>query len=167
MRFVSTLNSRGAIFIEAALALPLFLMLVVGVIEFAHLSYSKANIQYALSQACRYMVTGQGVDLIGTPPNPNARMTVIETKFCQSLIGTGLSCADVHSHFTVTCVNPAVCTSPGPISCAAGCSRPAGGPGQTVTVAVEFTKGWLSKWFVRLFPGINTLRAKTTWKNEP
>ena len=157
-------NSRGAVVLEAAVAFPVFLMLVMGIIEFAHLSYTKANLQFALTEACRYMVTGQGM---GSPANPALRMTVIENRFCQNLMGTGLPCTNVSAHFTVTCVNPSVCTSPGPVSCAAGCTQPAGGPGQTVTVSVSFTKNWIGRWFARLFPRTSSLSAKSTWKNEP
>ncbi len=160
----SLLRSEGTVVLEAAVAFPIFLMLLMGIIEFTHLSYTKANLQFALTEACRYMVTGQGM---GSPANPNTRMTVIENRFCQNLVGTGLSCTNVHSHFTVTCVNPTVCTSPGPVSCAAGCTQPAGGPGQTVTVSVAFNASWVGRWFTHMFPRTVGLSAKSTWKNEP
>jgi Flp pilus assembly protein TadG len=144
---------RGQAVVETTLSFILFMMVFYAVVEFSHLFYTKVNLQHAVSEAGRYMITGQGLDLSGT--NPNARLAAVENRFCQNLIATGLSCANVASHFTVTCVG--------------GCSQPAGGPGQTVTLTVTFTKPWLTAFFNNIIPllpqGI-TLTANTTWKNE-
>jgi len=144
---------RGQAVVETTLSFILFMMVFYAVVEFSHLFYTKVNLQHAVSEAGRYMITGQGLDLSGT--NPNARLAAVENRFCQNLIATGLSCASVASHFTVTCVG--------------GCSQPAGGPGQTVTLTVTFTKPWLTAFFnniILLLPQGITLTANATWKNE-
>ena len=67
-----------------------------------HMFYTKTTLQHAIAEAGRYMITGQGIDHTGT--NPNARLQKVQDKFCNNLIATGLSCADVSSHPTLTCV---------------------------------------------------------------
>lgn len=155
----------GGAFHEVALALPVFFLMILGVIEFSLMAYSRINIEHALSEAGRAMITGQGIDL--TNSDPNARLTFIENKFCQNLVASGISCSNLNSHFTVTCINPAVCTSPGPVSCTDGCTQVAGGPGQTVTIKVAFTKSWASGLFKKIFPVSANLNSSMTWKNEP
>jgi len=157
---------QGSTTVQTAIVCPVFLFLVFSVLEFSYVSYSKLNIEYALAESGRYMVTGQGIDTTHIPPDPNARLNLIENIFCKNLLINGISCADVPAHFAVSCVNPSICTSPGPVSCPAGCTQPGGGPSQTVTVTVTFTTNWLSGIFNRLMPR-PTLSAKTTWKNEP
>lgn len=142
---------KGQAVVEMTFSFILFMMAFFAIVEFSHLFYTKLNLQYAVSEAGRYMITGQGLDLSGT--NPNARLAAVENKFCQNLLYTGLSCASVGSHFTVTCVG--------------GCSQPAGGAGQTVTLTVTFTKPWLTTFFNNIIPGPITLISNTTWKNEP
>ncbi len=159
-------RNLGAAMVELALALPVFFLLIISVIEFSHLAYAKLNIDAALQSAGRYMITGQGQDLVGSPPDPLARLHQVQNRFCENLIVAGLSCTDIDSHFSVACVNPAVCLPPGPVSCSAGCNAAAGGPGQTVTLTVNFTKGWLTSYFSSWLSGIVSLSSKTTWKNE-
>jgi Flp pilus assembly protein TadG len=142
---------RGQAVVETTLSFLFFMMVLYAIVEFSHLFYTKLNLQHAVSEAGRYMITGQGLDLSGT--NPNARLTAVQNKFCQNLIATGLSCANIASHVTVTCVG--------------GCSQPAGGPGQTVTLTVQFQKPWLTTFFNNIIPGPITLTSNTTWKNEP
>lgn len=164
-------SDRAGAMVDMALALPIFFLLIFGVIEFSHLSYAKLNIDNALQQACRYMITGQGQDLT-TPIDPLQRRNTIEQKFCQNLIVAGLSCSGIDSHFSWSCVPTA--TSPtcpiGVTSCAAACNPAttggAGLPGQTVTVTVNFTKGWMTTFFSGWLSGIVNLSSKATWKNE-
>ena len=84
---------RGQAVVETTFSFLIFMMVFFGIVEFSHLFYTRLNVQHALSEAGRYMVTGQGLDLSGT--DPNARLTVIKNKFCENLIATGLSCANL------------------------------------------------------------------------
>jgi Flp pilus assembly protein TadG len=142
---------RGQAVVEITFSFLLFMMVIFGIVEFSHLFYTRLNVQHALSEAGRYMVTGQGIDLSGT--NPNARLTIIKNKFCQNLIATGLSCANLQSTMTVVCAGGA-------------CSQPAGGPGQTVTLTAIYTKPWFTGLFNQILPVPVTFTASTTWVNE-
>lgn len=144
-------SETGQAVVEFTLGFILFYMILMAIAEFSHLLYTKINLQHAVSEAGRYMITGQGLDLTGN--DPNGRLKQVQNKFCNNLIATGLSCQNVGSHFAV--------------SCAGGtCSAPAGGPEQTVTLTVTYEKPWFSGLFNYLVPTPATLVAKTTWKNE-
>lgn len=148
--FNEVMGRKGQAVVELAFSFLLFYTVVMAIVEFSHLFYTRINLQHALSEAGRYMVTGQGLDPSGV--DPNKRLVEVEKKFCQNLVATGISCADVSSHFTITCVG--------------GCLQPVGGPGQTVTLSVSYTKPWFTGMFNHMLPGPITLTANTTWKNE-
>jgi hypothetical protein len=97
------------------------------------------------------MITGQGTDFSGK--NPNARLEAVQNKFCNNLIATGISCTNVSSHLTLSCIG--------------GCAEAAGGAGQTVTLTATYQKGWFTGMFNHVLPSPVTLSANTTWKNEP
>jgi Flp pilus assembly protein TadG len=124
--------------------------MVMSIVEFSYMFYTRITLQHALSEAGRYMITGQGMDLTHT--DPNARLQAVENRFCNNLVATGISCTDVASHMTVTCNG--------------GCTAPAGGPSQTVTLTATYSRTWFTGMFKYLLPPLN-LTANTTWKNEP
>jgi Flp pilus assembly protein TadG len=144
-------QNSGQSAVEFTFCFLLFYTVLMAIVEFSLMLYTKVTLQHALSEAGRYMVTGQGMDL--TNKNPDARLEAVENRFCSNLVMTGFSCADVASHMTVTCVG--------------GCTQPAGGPGQTVTLTATYTKSWLTGMFAYMLPNPITLTANTTWKNEP
>jgi Flp pilus assembly protein TadG len=137
--------------VEMTFSFIIFMMVFFGIVEFSHLFYTRLNVQHALSEAGRYMVTGQGIDLSGT--DPNARLATIKDKFCDNLIATGLSCANLQSAMTVACAGGA-------------CAQPAGGPGQTVTLTATYEKPWFTGLFNHILPVPVTFTASTTWVNE-
>ena len=151
MRQKCCISQAGQAVVEFTLGFLLFLMVFYAIVEFAHLFYTRVNLNHALSEAGRYMITGQGIDASGS--DPEARLTMIKQKFCRNLIATGLSCTDIDTHFEVTCIG--------------GCTQPAGGPGQTVTLTATFQKSWFTGLFDSLMGGPVTLTTSTTWKNEP
>jgi len=142
-------ESIGQSAVEFTLGFLLLYTVIMAVVEFSHMFYTKTTLQHAIAEAGRYMITGQGIDLSGT--DPNARLQKVQDKFCNNLIATGLSCVNVSSHLTLTCVG--------------GCAQPAGGPGQTVTLTATYSRAWFTGMFNHLLPSI-TLVANTTWKNE-
>jgi Flp pilus assembly protein TadG len=142
-------REKGQVIVEFTLVALFFFTLLFGIVEFSHLFYTRANLQHALREAGRLMVTGQGF----SASNPNARLQLMQQKFCDQLIGTGLSCANINAHFAVTCVG--------------GCAQPGGGPSQTVTVTVNFSKGWFTPLLNNIVGGPVGLTVSTTWKNEP
>ena len=90
---------RGQAVVEMTFSFLLFMMVVFAIVEFSHLLYTRLNVQHALSEAGRQMITGQGY----SATDSNARLNAIKNNFCQHLIATGLSCADLQSNMTVTC----------------------------------------------------------------
>jgi Flp pilus assembly protein TadG len=140
----------GQSLVEVTLGFLFFYTVLMAIVEFSHILYTKINLQHAVAEAGRYMVTGQGLDPLGL--DPNKRLMAVQDKFCKNLVATGFSCSDVSSHFS--------------FSCAGGCSQPVGGPGQTVTLTVTYQKGWFTGMFGYLLPSPITLTANTTWKNE-
>ena len=137
--------------VELTFGFLFFYTVLMAIVEFSHMLYTKITLQHALSEAGRYMVTGQGQDL--TNVNPNARLQAVQNKFCNNLVATGFSCANVASHMTVTCVG--------------GCSAPAGGASQTVTLTANYSRTWFTGMFNSILPSPVNLTANTTWKNEP
>jgi Flp pilus assembly protein TadG len=148
-------NRKGQAIVEMTLGFLFLYTVMMAIVEFSHLLYTRTNLQYAVAEAGRLMVTGQGLDVSGM--NPNQRLTAVKNKFCQNLVATGLTCSNVTSQstFTVECDLPS-----------GVCSQPAGGPGQTVTLTVQYQKTWFTGMFGYLLPGPVTLRGKTTWRNE-
>jgi Flp pilus assembly protein TadG len=138
--------------VEFTFGFLFFYTVLMSIVEFSYMFYTKVTLQHALSEAGRYMVTGQGMDL--TNVNPNARLQAVQNKFCNNLVMAGISCTNVASHLTVTCVG------------AGGCTAPAGGPSQTVTLTATYSRSWFTGMFNHMLPPL-TLTANTTWKNEP
>ena len=143
-------RQSGQAVVEFTLGFLFFYTVLMAIVEFSHLMYTKVNLQHAISTAGRYMITGQGID--NTGKDPDARLKVVEKTFCNNLIATGLDCTNVASHFAVSCVG--------------GCAQAAGGPGQTVTLTVTYTKPWFTGMFKFMLPNPVSLTARTTWKNE-
>src|SRR4051794_30242941 len=79
---------RGQPVVGLNLAAPRFLVALYAIIEFSHLFYVRTTLQHALDEAARYMSTGQGQD----SNDPTARITSIQSKFCNNLVATGVDC---------------------------------------------------------------------------
>jgi len=54
-------NERGSVAVEFALVAPIFLMFVIGLVDYGRLFWAKSTIQYAVEQTARYAMV-----------NPNA-----------------------------------------------------------------------------------------------
>jgi Flp pilus assembly protein TadG len=140
-------DRRGQAATELALALPIFLLVFVAVIEFSHLFYVRLTLEHALREAGRFMVTGKSV--VDSDGNPVPRcstsaMNAVEQIFQSSLLGTG-------SGLQSLTVTPADC----------------GGPGQSVTLRAQFTKPFFTMMFDRIVPGGVPFDLSITWVNEP
>jgi len=142
-------SEKGQSTVEFGLVAILFFTLLLGVIEFSNAYYTKLTLQYALSEAGRYMVTGQGY----SSSNPTARGDAIHKKFCDKFIGTSVPCPPIGPNFTFTCYQGDV---------GAPCSPNGGKPGDTVVVTATIVKPRLTG----LFGTDVTFTSSTTWKNE-
>jgi Flp pilus assembly protein TadG len=56
------LDRRGGLAIEMALVIPVFLALVIGVVEFGRVLAIRSSLQYAVEEAARYAMVRQTLD---------------------------------------------------------------------------------------------------------
>jgi Flp pilus assembly protein TadG len=149
-------KSRGQSTVEFALVLPLFALVFFAFVEFGHLFYVKVTLQHALSEAGRYMVTGQN-----NPVTPEGREEEIRARFCNNLIGTGIPCPEIGSDFKFTYGG---CSD----ADADGYCDDAGKADAMVTVTATFEKPVFTALFAQFFTGGKAnFTVSTTWKNEP
>ena len=141
LRYIA--SKRGQSVVEFSLAAPLFFVAFYAIVEFSHLFYVRSTAQHALDEAARYMSTGQGQ----SKTDPNARLTAIQTLFCNNLVATGVACP-------VLTVN-----------------APKGNiPGEVVTITATVNKAYFTGIFRLLdplFPTSVTMTVSTIYQNEP
>jgi hypothetical protein len=65
-------GERGSVLVEAALLLPLLMLVFMGIVEFGRLYYTKIGLENATREAARFAVTGNRV---GDPVNPAKNLT--------------------------------------------------------------------------------------------
>lgn len=63
--FLTRLRScrAGAMAVEFAIVAPIFLLMVLGVVEFGRLFYIKSNLQHAVEQTSRYAMVNSGASM--------------------------------------------------------------------------------------------------------
>jgi hypothetical protein len=64
-------SRRGAALVEAAFALPILLILIVGIVEFGRFIHTKVTLDNAVREGARFASTGQR---LADPDDPEARM---------------------------------------------------------------------------------------------
>lgn len=133
-------SKRGQSVVEFTLAAPLFFVALYAIIEFSHLFYVRTTLQHALDEAARYMSTGQGQD----SNDPTARITSIQSKFCNNLVATGIDC-------------PTLIVS----------DTGGGGPEAIVTVTATAKKFFFSGFLGSLAPTGVDMTVSTIYQNEP
>lgn len=138
-------HERGSAVVEAALVIPILLLLVMSVLEFGRLFYAKITVENAVRQAARFAITGNVKDDPNNPGNNLPRAEAIK----QYLINHAPA---VQIDKTKITVDP-----------------PDGGaPGQIVKVTVEHTFDFVTPLIGAFFPGGQyKFRYTTTTKNEP
>jgi Flp pilus assembly protein TadG len=114
--------------IEVAISLAVFLLLIMGTIDFGFLLSTKVTLQNAVRQAGRYAITGNCV----TQSNGtcNRYNSIIQTLQNAS---TGLLNNSNTGDITISC-----------LSNGGGCPNNAGGPGDVVTITVNYPYHFLS-----------------------
>ncbi|HEX4348050.1 MAG TPA: TadE/TadG family type IV pilus assembly protein [Vicinamibacterales bacterium] len=147
-------DQRGQSLIEAALVLPLLLLLTFATIDFAMVFYVYLALENGVSEATRYAVTGQ---LVNDPNNPGNQLSPaqsIEIAMRQATPTLTLPDADfTFSHMTA-----------GSGAWTAG----PGGPSDIDKVAVNYTWNIMTPLMRPFFPGGQiTLHVESAMKNEP
>jgi len=149
-------DCKGANLIEAALILPMLLLLSVSIADFGALFYVHLAIENGVSQATRYAVTGNLVDDPATPGSKLSREDSIKTITRQATPTITLS----DSAFTFT-----NCT---PTATACTWTGGSGGPGDIGKVQISYSWTFLNPMLWPFFPpyGQIILKADSTMKNE-
>lgn len=146
-------RDSGETMIEFALSLSIFMLLLLGSIDFANLFYTKMTLQNAVRQAGRYAITGQCIVTGGTC-SLNRYSSIISTlRTASNHILTSNNASEV----VVTCVNNG-----------GGCPNLAGGPGDVITITVTHKYNFMTAPIAHFFTGGSyNLVVSTTFNNEP
>ena len=154
-RFLSRLRDcTGANLIEAALVLPLLLLLSISIADFGALFYVHLAIENGVSQATRYAVTG---NLVDDPLNPGSKLSRDDSiKTIMRQATPTLYIGDTDFVFTHK--------APGAAAWSAG----SGGPGEIGRVEINHSWKFLNPLLWPFFPpsGQITLTAASAMKNE-
>jgi Flp pilus assembly protein TadG len=143
-------NDSGQTLVEFAISLPIFLLLVLGVIDFGYLSSTKVTLQNAVRQGGRYAITGNcitGSDGTCSQTRYNSILQTVETAALGSLNSSQIS---------ITCQDEG-----------GGCPNGAGGPGDVVTITVTYPYHFMTGPIGAFFTGnSDTLKVSSAFTNE-
>jgi Flp pilus assembly protein TadG len=137
--------------VEFALVVPLFFILLFGIIDIGRLYSIQLTIQNALRQAGRFAVTGNQVTQgTNTLSRVNSIKQVARDASGGLLTLTGIQVSSTPSGGGATIPNNA------------------GGPGDVVTVSVTYNLQLLTPLISQFFAGgVYQINASTTFKSEP
>src|SRR5271156_1139727 len=99
---VATRNDHGQAFVELALVLPIFLLLLVGVAELGHLAYASIEVSNAARAGVAYGAQSHitasdpaGIQLAATQDSPNITgITASVAQACSCSNGIAITCAN-------------------------------------------------------------------------
>lgn len=141
-------STRGTTLLEFALVLPVFVLLMFAVADFARLFYVEMTLQNAVREAGRYAITGNH------EPDPNhhgqnlSRVQSIQYVAQHEAMGLDVSNLQIVS--------------------VSGGNGNAGGPGDTVTISLTTNLHLLTPVIARFFRNsIYTFTVSVAFKNEP
>lgn len=147
-------DCRGTNVIEAAIAIPLLLLLTFGVVDFGALFYVYLALENGVSQATRYAVTG---DLLDDPNNPGTKLSRAES----------IKLAMRRATPTLTIDDGAFTFSHLPEGATVWLSG-TGGPSDVEKVQVDYTWKPMTPLLKPFFSGGQLqLRVDSAMKNEP
>lgn len=147
-------KDSGQTLVEFALSCSLFLLLLLGTMDFGYLFYTKLTLQNAVRQAGRYAITGQCV----TNGNGTCSLTrynsIVQTLQTSSM---GLLNSSNTSDINITCTNNG-----------GGCPNNAGGPGDIITITVTYPYSFLTAPVAQFFAGGKYMfTVSAAFNNEP
>jgi Flp pilus assembly protein TadG len=144
-------SMKGQTMAEFAMVVPLFFLLLFGVMDYGRLFFIQMNLQQAVQDAGRFASTGNHL------PDPNKANQNLSR--IQSIIATVQNEAA-----GVPGVNPQDLQ----VSSLQGGSNSAGGPGDTVTISLTTNLPLMTPMIGFFFPnGAYTFTSSATFKNEP
>jgi len=135
---------RGLSIVESAVALSLFLMLLLGFIDMGRAFFAKLTMQHAVREAGRFGVTGPAQ---GQTPSQHHAAIVQKVVDAAAPLSVPLGSILVSGN-----------GSPGN----------SGGPGDTLKIEVTYDVPLLTFYVGQWFPnGVYTVKTSVTFKNEP
>lgn len=136
--------------VETALVLPLFLFLMLGILDISRLFFTEITLQRAIREAGRFGVTGQQMQDPASPGSTLSRLASIKQIVVDSAIGVN--------------VNPSTIS----VSSVSGGVDSAGGPGDTFTITLNYEFLFATPLVGRYFNnGSHVFTASASFHNEP
>ncbi len=133
---------------EFAMVAPLYLLLIFAVMDFGRMFLVQMNLQQTVQETARFASTGNHLADPKSPGRNLSRVDSIVAKAQQSALGSDISNIKISS--------------------LKGGAGNAGGPGDTVTVALTSNLKLMTPMMAHFFPsGSYTFTSSATFKNEP
>lgn len=143
-------RQRGVEVVEMALVLPLFLFLLLGIMDVSRLFFTEITLQRAIREGGRFGVTGQTLADPAHPGSTLSRIAAIKQIVVSAAVGVNLQSADI----TVNSIS--------------GGNNNAGGPGDTFTISLRYTFLFATPLLGRYFNnGSQVFTASSSFRNEP
>jgi Flp pilus assembly protein TadG len=143
-------NERGALVLEMAIVGSIFIMLLLGIMDFGRIYYAESTLKYAVSQGTRFATTGAVLE--DESNNAMSREDSIIYMIRQLAGFSDLTADDID----VTAVTSGGATVAGP-----------GGPGDVVTVRASYRVAVISPYLFHFFDqGQYEFEALTSFRNE-
>ncbi len=144
-------SERGIVVLEMALVSSLVMMLMGGVFDLANYFQTRSRIQFAVSQAARFAVTGNQVT---DPTDPGALLSREDS--IMHMLGKVSGIPFDATQVTILTVQPDGTLTPG-----------AGGPGDIVLVRVNYDLNVVTPGVNKIFDsGTAPIRCSTRYRNE-
>lgn len=143
------LRQFGVYITELAIILPLFLLLLIGVLDFSRLMYTQITLEHAIREGGRFGVTGNR--LPGEEPGDLLnRIDSIKRVIEDYAVGVNVNTADIE------------------ISTVDGGDGDAGGGGELFTISLTHSVDLVTPLIAEFFDdGKYTFTVETSFRNEP
>ncbi|MFI5116758.1 MAG: TadE/TadG family type IV pilus assembly protein [Terriglobales bacterium] len=109
--------------VDVAISVPMFLLLVLGTIDFGYLEFTKLTLQNAVREAGRHAITEQCTGDVATCSESRYNSIIQELQSASH----GLLDPNNSSNISITCM-----------STGGGCPTPTGGPGDKIVITVIY-----------------------------
>lgn len=144
---------RGLVTVEMAIILPLFLLLLFGVLDFGRLYFTQITLQHAMREGGRFGVTGQQLEDPNDPGTLQSRIASIKRIVVQSAVGVPVDPTRIEVRRLGGDAD----------------EDDAGGPGQTFRISLRYTFVFATPMLGRFFQegDAHEFQVSTTFRNEP
>lgn len=143
-------HQHGLETVEMAILLPVFLLLLFATIDFGRLMFTQTTLQHAIREGGRFGVTGDRLPNPDDPRSLQSRTDSIRSVVNKAATGVNVEPAGIS------------------ISSTRGGASNAGGPGDTLTIAMNYRFVFITPLVGQFFDdGAYTITVSTSFRNEP